>query len=162
VVLEVVIADIVTLNVDAMVNSANKSLLAGSGVCGAIHRAAGIELEKACKEIVPCEEGKAVITSSFNLPCRFIIHAVAPKWLGRANETELLELCYHSIFKLAREYNIKTIAVPAIGTGINGFSVEVASEIAIKISKDYEASFDKIIFACIDIKTAKNYSINLI
>lgn len=144
--------DITKLKIDAIVNSANASLLAGSGMCGAIHRVAGIELEKLCKTLGGCKEGKAVITSGFNLPCKYVIHAVAPKWyLNIPNKEELLKGCYTESLKLAAENGIKTIAFPSIGTGIYKTPIEVGSRIAFEAVNEFLSennSIEEVVFVC--------------
>src|SRR3990167_602235 len=125
--------DITQLQVDAIVNAANSSLLDGSGVNGAIHAAAGPELLDECKELGDCAPGQAKITKGYRLPAKFVIHAVGPMWLGGAkSEASLLADCYSSAMKLALKHNITTIAFPAISCGIYGYPVRQASAIAVK------------------------------
>ena len=124
--------DITRLAVDAIVNAANERLAPGGGVCGAIHRAAGPDLARACAEAGPCPTGEARITEGFALPARFVIHAVGPVWQGgAAGEAELLAGCYRHSLALAREHDCASIAFPAISTGIFGFPLEQATEIAV-------------------------------
>ena len=131
--IHIVQADITTLVVDAIINAANTSLLGGGGVDGAIHRAAGPRLLDATRMIGCCPTGEARITPGFNLPARWVIHAVGPVWRGgAANEDALLASCYRNSLALAREHGIRTIAFPAISTGVYGFPVERAARIAIR------------------------------
>jgi O-acetyl-ADP-ribose deacetylase len=130
--IQIVQADITTLDVDAVVNAANTSLLGGGGVDGAIHRAAGPRLLEATRKIGGCPTGEARITPGFDLPARWVIHAVGPVWQGgAANEDELLASCYRNSLALAREHGVETIAFPAISTGVYGFPMERAARIAI-------------------------------
>src|SRR5438105_1272776 len=123
--LDVVVGDITTLPVDAIVNAANRSLLGGGGVDGAIHRAAGPRLLVATRQLGGCPTGEARITPGFDLPAKWVIHAVGPVWHGGgADEDELLASCYRHSLALAREHGITTIAFPAISTGAYGFPVE--------------------------------------
>jgi O-acetyl-ADP-ribose deacetylase len=153
----VICADITTMSADAIVNSAHPSLLAGSGLSGLIHRAAGPELELACKEIGGCRAGSAVLTPGFNLAAEYVIHAVGPRWLGgHRGEAELLERCYHSVFDLAVTHGIRTICTPSISTGIYRFPLNEASLIATRVAKAYQSNLE-ICFACYDEVTAAAY-----
>ncbi len=153
--------DITKLEVDAIVNAANTSLLGGGGVDGAIHRAAGPELLEECKTLNSCPTGEAKITKGYNLPAKFIIHTVGPVWNGgKHNEDELLANCYRSSLKLAVENGIKTIAFPAISTGVYRFPLDRAANIAINEVNDFlgkDKSIEKVIFVCFDDKTFESY-----
>ena len=157
--IEVRRADITTLGVDAIVNAANAELLPGGGVCGAIHRAAGRELRAACLAIGHCEPGGAVITPGFDLPAKFVIHAVGPVWHGgTAGERDTLRHTYGSIFRVARANpGIRTIALPAISTGIYGFPKEAAAEIAVGVMRLHEAAMDQIVACLFDDESAAIY-----
>lgn len=159
--LEIVKGDITKLKVDAIVNAANSSLLGGGGVDGAIHRAAGPKLLEECRKLNGCKTGEAKITNGYNLPAKFVIHTVGPvRNGGEYNEDNLLESCYKNSLKLAVENKIKTIAFPAISTGIYGFPLERATQIAIKIVKEFistKPGITKVIFICFDTKTESVY-----
>lgn len=143
---------------DAIINSANPSLLAGGGVCGAIHRAAGPELEKACRAIGRCEVGDAVITPAFGLPCKWVIHAVGPRWLGGdRGEPELLERCYESIFQLVASNGIRSVSLPSISTGIYHYPLDQALQIAVTAAQKYERPDLIINFVCFDGPSADAY-----
>ncbi len=127
------VVDITTLALDAIVNAANEQLAPGSGVCGAIHRAAGPELARACLALGGCPTGDARITPGFRLPARWVIHAVGPRWQGgHAGEPELLAGAYRAAMRLAAEQGLRSIAFPAISTGIYGYPLRPATEIAVR------------------------------
>lgn len=144
--------DITKLKVDAIVNAANTSLLGGGGVDGAIHRAAGPELLEFNRKLGGCKTGEAKISPGFNLPAKFIIHTVGPIWNGgKSNEDKLLANCYINSLKLAVENKIKTIAFPAISTGVYHFPLERATKIAVNEVKKFlekNESIEKVIFVC--------------
>jgi len=150
--IEVVKTDITTLAVDAIVNAANESLLGGGGVDGAIHRAAGPELFDECYQIGGCPTGEAKLTKGYKLPAKFVIHTVGPVWTGgERGESELLKSCYQSVFKIARENGIRSLAFPAISCGAYRFPVERAVKIAVAETVAELVSSDaiqKVVFAC--------------
>ncbi|WP_337866209.1 O-acetyl-ADP-ribose deacetylase [Ignavibacterium sp.] len=153
--------DITKLKVDAIVNAANTSLLGGGGVDGAIHRAAGPELLEFNRKLGGCRTGEAKLSPGFKLPAKFIIHTVGPVWQGGANnEDELLANCYRNSLKLAVENQIKTIAFPAISTGVYSFPLERATKIAVTEVKKFlekNDSIEKVIFVCFDDRTYGTY-----
>jgi O-acetyl-ADP-ribose deacetylase (regulator of RNase III) len=130
-VLELVRGDIVDQHVDAIVNAANESLRAGGGVCGAIHRAAGRQLEQECLSIGGCPTGQARITGGYRLPARHVIHAVGPRYGGRPQDAVLLASAYRSSLKLARANGLASIAFPSISTGIFGYPLDLAAPVAL-------------------------------
>jgi len=130
--------DITRLAVDAIVNAANQSLLGGGGVDGAIHHAAGPELLEECKTIGGCKVGEAKITKGYNLPAKYVIHTVGPMYAEtKGNPAELLADCYLNSLKLADKHAVRSIAFPSISTGVFGYPIEEAAEIAIKTVKDF-------------------------
>jgi O-acetyl-ADP-ribose deacetylase len=159
--IEVVQADITKLDVDAIVNAANTSLLGGGGVDGAIHRAAGPELVGECRILAGCKTGHAKITKGYRLPARHVIHTVGPVWNeGRRGEPELLANCYRSCFAIAREYGLRTLAFPAISCGIYGYPIEDAVEIAVRETRAELAkspNVERVIFACFEDKVFEAY-----
>ena len=156
-------SDLTKMNVDAIVNAANTSLLGGGGVDGAIHRAGGHEILEACIAIRNrqggCETGEAVITTAGNLPSKFVIHTVGPIWKGgRQNETNLLKSCYTNSLKLAEANQVTTIAFPNISTGVYHFPKRKAAEIAIEAVKSYPStSIKNVIFVCFDKENFEIY-----
>jgi O-acetyl-ADP-ribose deacetylase (regulator of RNase III) len=130
--IEVVQGDITKLEVDVVVNAANRSLAGGGGVDGAIHRAAGARLLEACREIGGCPTGEVRVTDGFDLPARWVFHAVGPVWSGgEANEAELLASCYRRSLELAAERDVRSIAFPAISCGVYGYPPERAARVAV-------------------------------
>lgn len=152
--IELIKGDITTLDVDAIVNAANTSLLGGGGVDGAIHMAAGPELLRECRELKGCETGKAKISGGYNLRAKHIIHTVGPVWHGGyKDEPELLASCYISSLELARDNKLKTIAFPGISTGIYGFPKDLAALIALTETKRFLSKYtrpEKVLFVAYD------------
>ncbi len=160
--IEILVADITTLAVDAIVNAANEALLPGGGVCGAIHRAAGPELAAECRQIGHCPTGEARITGGYDLPARHVIHTVGPVWHGGgANEDALLESCYRSTLELAKAHGLKSVAFPAISTGIFGFPPDRAADVAIRTVHDVVAAdpgaLDRVVLCCFDEASARRH-----
>jgi O-acetyl-ADP-ribose deacetylase (regulator of RNase III) len=149
--IEIIQGDITKVKADAIVNAANRTLLGGGGVDGAIHRAAGPDLVKECAALGGCETGKAKITKGYNLPAKFVIHTVGPVWYGgKNNEAKLLEDCYTNSLLLAKEKRLKSIAFPSISTGAYRFPIELACPIALRAVKSFleknPALFEKVTF----------------
>ena len=143
--IEIARGDITKLEVDAVVNAANTTLLGGGGVDGAIHRAAGPELLAECRTLGGCKAGEAKITRGYRLPARFVIHTVGPIWRGGTHgEPETLANCYRNPFQVAVENGIKTIAFPAISCGACGYPLQGAAQIALRTTREFLAAEDKI------------------
>ncbi|MCK4570158.1 MAG: O-acetyl-ADP-ribose deacetylase [Bacteroidales bacterium] len=160
--IELIQGDITKLEVDAIVNAANRSLLGGGGVDGAIHRSAGPELLEECRMLNGCDCGEAKITLGYKLPARHVIHTVGPVWSGgNRNETGLLRNCYLNSMAQAKEHGLKTIAFPNISTGVYHFPKSRAAEIAITAVKAFLAKNDhpvKVLFVCFDDENYRIYS----
>lgn len=158
--IELLQADITTLQVDAIVNAANQLLLGGSGVDGSIHRAAGPELLAACRKLNGCPTGEAKITPGFRLPAKYVIHAVGPVWSdGNHDEPELLRNAYRNALLLAAAHDVQSIAFPNISTGVYKFPKQLAAQIAIEAVKAFTSvnhSPERVIFVCYD---SENYEI---
>ncbi len=159
--IEILKGDITKLNVDAIVNAANTTLLGGGGVDGAIHRAAGRELLEECKTLNGCKTGCSKITKGYNLPSKYVIHTVGPVWHGgNSNERELLKSCYITSLALAKEYKIKSIAFPAISCGVYRFPLEEACKIALNTAREFNLKndcLDKVIFIDINDTVIETY-----
>ena len=155
--MEAVQGDITKMKVDAIVNAANSSLLGGGGVDGAIHRAAGPELVAECATLGGCATGEAKITRGYNLPAKYVIHTVGPVWRGGAHdEDELLANCYRNSLRIAAEQGLKTIAFPAISTGVYRFPPEGACRIAVETVREFlteHPAIEKVSFVCFDTLT---------
>ena len=158
--IELVMGDLTQMDVDAIVNAANETLLGGGGVDGAIHRAAGPQLLEECRAIGGCPTGEARITKGYNLKARYVIHTVGPVWRGgQHGETQLLRSAYLSSLKLAQQYGLKSIAFPNISTGVYHFPKQSAAQIAIRAVREFTAQNllpERIVFVCFD---EENYSI---
>jgi O-acetyl-ADP-ribose deacetylase (regulator of RNase III) len=159
--LEARLADITTLAVDAIVNAANSELAPGGGVCGAIHRAAGPELAAACAPLAPCPTGQARITPGFRLPASYVIHAVGPVWHGgTSGEPSLLASAYTASLRLAAEHTLRSVAFPAISTGIYGYPPAEASAVAVaavRAAAPLAPGIERVIFVCFNDEALQTY-----
>jgi O-acetyl-ADP-ribose deacetylase (regulator of RNase III) len=161
--LEILIADITTLAVDAIVNAANRTLLGGGGVDGAIHRAAGAELLAECRPLGGCETGSAKLTRGYRLPAKYVIHAVGPVWQGgAAGEDEALAGCYRTALEIAAVNRLGSIAFPSISTGIYGFPADRAARIAVgTVTAELSARKlmpGRVVFCCFGADAAQSHT----
>lgn len=159
--IDIILGDITKVNADAIVNAANKTLLGGGGVDGAIHRAAGRELLKECLKLGGCETGEAKITKGYKLPAKYVIHTVGPIWRdGKKDEDLLLGSCYRNSLRLAVDNGIKTVAFPSISTGAYRFPLKRAAEIAMREISGFlkeNTGIDKVFMVCFDERTKQAY-----
>jgi O-acetyl-ADP-ribose deacetylase (regulator of RNase III) len=159
--IEIVEGDITQLKVDAIVNAANTTLLGGGGVDGAIHRAAGPKLLEECRTLGGCPTGEAKITQGYNLPAKHVIHTVGPVWHGGGHhEDDLLASCYRRSLELAAQHALRTIAFPAISTGVYAFPLDRATKIAVREVSDFlkqSPQLQKVIFVCFGHQAYETY-----
>jgi O-acetyl-ADP-ribose deacetylase (regulator of RNase III) len=156
--LDAVLGDITRERVDAIVNAANSSLLGGGGVDGAIHRAAGPRLVEACRALGGCPEGDAKVTPGFDIPARWIIHAVGPRWRGGgAGEPETLAACYRNSLARADEVGAATVSFAAISTGIFGYPLDAATDVAVATVRSSPTRVETVRFVCFDRTTLQAY-----
>ena len=150
--------DITQEDVDVIVNAANTGLRGGGGVDGAIHRAAGPSVMEECRKIGACPTGEAVITHAGQLKAKKIVHTAGPVWHGgHRGEPDLLKKCYENSFKLAKKYGLKSIAFPAISTGVYGYPLEEATRIALGVGREFEKDFDEIRYICFSQRDFEMY-----